>query len=195
VFRPKSAVRKQIDDRGTSQAPELQTSPPAASVIWLHGLGADGYDLSRSCANWSCRRHQPPGCVSACADARGDDQRRLRDAAWYDILGNDLVRREDETGIRESQRQVEAIIAREVDRAHRARASCWLASRRAARSRRTRACASEPVAGLLVLSAYLPLAATFEAERHQRATAPILMAHGRGDPVIPPRVRSAHATS
>ena len=100
------------------QAVELQTSPtPAASIIWLHGLGADGYDfvplvrqleLLQSPAARYVFPHAPTRPVTI---NRGYVMR-----AWYDILGTDLVQREDEQGIETSSRQVEALITREVER-------------------------------------------------------------------------------
>jgi len=107
--------------------------------------------------------------------------------AWYDILGTDLVRREDETSIRASQVAVERLIAREVERGV-ARARIVLAgfSQGAAITLQTGLRQSEPLAGLMVLSGYLPLADSLAAERAlQSARVPILMAHGESDPVIP----------
>ncbi len=100
------------------QSVELQTSPsPGASVIWLHGLGADGYDFVPVVRELELLKAPPARYVFPHAPTRpvtinGGYVMR----AWYDILGNDLVRHEDEPGIRDSQRQVEALIAREVER-------------------------------------------------------------------------------
>jgi phospholipase/carboxylesterase len=171
------------------QALELQTGPsPSASVIWLHGLGADGYDfvpvvreleLLKAPAARYVFPHAPTRAVTI------NSGYVMR--AWYDILGNDLVRREDETGIRESQKQVEALIAREVDRGTpRSRIVLAGFSQGGAITLHTGLRQREPVAGLLALSAYLPLASTFEAERAPESRGvPIMMAHGRSDPVIP----------
>lgn len=171
------------------QAIELQTSPaPSASIIWLHGLGADGYDfvplvrqleLLQSPAARYVFPHAPTRPVTI---NRGYVMR-----AWYDILGTDLVQREDEQGIETSSRQVEALITREVERGMpRARIVLAGFSQGGAITLHTGLRQREPLAGLLALSTYLPLAERFDAERDPAsASVPIFMAHGRVDPVIP----------
>jgi len=171
------------------QAVELQTSPtPGASIIWLHGLGADGYDFVPLVRELELLRAPPARYVFPHAPTRpvtinGGYVMR----AWYDILGNDLVRHEDDQGIRESQRQVEALIEREVERgAPRSRIVLAGFSQGGAIALQTGLRQHEPVAALLALSCYLPLAVEFDAERAPESRAvPIFMAHGRGDPVIP----------
>jgi phospholipase/carboxylesterase len=107
--------------------------------------------------------------------------------AWYDILGNDLVRREDERGIRASQSLVEALIARETGRGlPSARIVLAGFSQGGAIALQTGLRQTSPLAGLLALSTYLPLAATVEQERSvANASTPVFMAHGTSDPVIP----------
>ena len=107
--------------------------------------------------------------------------------AWYDIFGNDLVRREDEQGIDTSGQQVEALIEREVERGTpRARIVLAGFSQGGAITLHTGLRQRERLAGLLALSTYLPLAERFDAERDPAsASVPIFMAHGRVDPVIP----------
>jgi phospholipase/carboxylesterase len=171
------------------QALELQTHPaPNASVIWLHGLGADGYDFVpvvrelESLGTPAARYVFPHAPTRPVTINSGYVMR-----AWYDILGTDLVRREDEDGIRDSQRRIEALLAREVARGTPcSRIVLAGFSQGGAITLQTGLRQHEPLAGLLALSAYLPLAATFEAERAPASRAvPIFMAHGRGDPVIP----------
>ena len=171
------------------QAVELQTSPsPAASVIWLHGLGADGYDFvpvvrELELLKTPAARYVFPHAPTRAVTINGGYVMR----AWYDILGNDLVRREDEQGIRESQQQVEALIAREVERGTpRSRIVLAGFSQGGAIALQTGLRQREPLAALLALSTYLPLAAAFDAEREDVSrSVPIFMAHGRSDPVIP----------
>ena len=171
------------------QAIELQTSPsPAASVIWLHGLGADGYDFvpvvrELELLKTPAARYVFPHAPTRAVTINGGYVMR----AWYDILGNDLVRREDEQGIRESQQQVEALIAREVERGTpRSRIVLAGFSQGGAIALQTGLRQREPLAALLALSTYLPLAAAFDAEREDVSrSVPIFMAHGRSDPVIP----------
>jgi phospholipase/carboxylesterase len=173
----------------TLEAVELQTNPtPTASVIWLHGLGADGYDFvpvvrELEALGTPAARYVFPHAPTRPVTINGGYVMR----AWYDIYGNDLVRREDDVGIRESQRQVEALIAREVERGTpRSRIVLAGFSQGGAIALQTGLRQQQPLAALLALSTYLPLAAQFEAERAAVSrSVPIFMAHGRSDPVIP----------
>lgn len=178
------------DAAGTPlQAVELQThAHPDASVIWLHGLGADGYDFVPVVRELEALKAPPARYVFPHAPMRAvtiNNGYVMR--AWYDILGADLVRREDEAGVRESQRQVEALIARETGRGvPRSRIVLAGFSQGGAITLQTGLRQAEPLAGLLALSTYLPLAAGFASERAAGSqSVPIFMAHGRSDPVIP----------
>ena len=97
---------------------ELQTNPsPTATVLWLHGLGADGYDFvpvvrELQALGAPAARYVFPHAATMPVTINGGAVMR----AWYDILNTDLLRREDEKGIRTSQQQVEALIAREAER-------------------------------------------------------------------------------
>ena len=102
--------------------------------------------------------------------------------AWYDISFDGVDRRPDEGGIRASQAAVEALIAREKSRG--------IAAERIviagfSQGRQTGLRYAERLAGLMVLSSYLPLAASVAGERSAaNAATPIFMAHGRYDPMI-----------
>lgn len=173
----------------TLQAVELQTSAePAASIIWLHGLGADGYDFvplvrELELLQAPAARYVFPHAPTRPVTINGGFVMR----AWYDIFGNDLVRREDEQGIETSGRQVETLIEREVERGTpRARIVLAGFSQGGAITLHTGLRQREPLAGLLALSTYLSLADRFDAERDPASVSvPIFMAHGRADPVIP----------
>jgi phospholipase/carboxylesterase len=107
--------------------------------------------------------------------------------AWYDILGTDLVRREDERGIRASQGMVEALIEREVARGV-ARSRIVLAgfSQGGAITLHTGLRQPQPLAGLIALSCYLPLAESFAKEAAAASKGvPVFLAHGTQDPVVP----------
>ena len=168
---------------------ELQTRDrPDASVIWLHGLGADGYDFvpvvrELEALGAPAVRYVFPHAPLRPVTINGGYVMR----AWYDILGTDLTRREDQAAIRASQRAVELLIAREVERgAPPARIVLAGFSQGAAITLQTGLRQREPLAGLIALSGYLPLAESLAAERApQSARVPILMAHGASDPVIP----------
>jgi phospholipase/carboxylesterase len=168
---------------------ELETGPrPTAAVIWLHGLGADGYDfepivpelgLAATPAVRFVFPHAPmrPVTINGGAVMR----------AWYDILSLEGVRREDDAGVRASQAGVEALIAREASRGIPAgRIVLAGFSQGGAIALQTGLRHAERLAGIMALSTYLPLAASLAAEasaanRH----VPIFMAHGRDDGLIP----------
>ncbi|GAB4469699.1 MAG: alpha/beta hydrolase [Burkholderiaceae bacterium] len=171
------------------QAVELQTVPdPAATVIWLHGLGADGYDFvpivrELESLGAPAARYVFPHAPMRPVTINGGYVMR----AWYDILGTDLDRREDEAGIRASQAAVENLIAREVARGTPpARIVLAGFSQGGAIALHSGLRRPQPLAGLVALSCYLPLVDRFEAERHPAsARVPIFLAHGNADPVVP----------
>ena len=168
---------------------ELETGPrPTASVIWLHGLGADGHDfepivpeldLPEALSVRFVFPHAPlmPVTINGGAVMR----------AWYDVYNLDGVRREDEAGIRVSQQSVEALIAREKSRgAAAARVVLAGFSQGGAIALQTGLRHGETLAGIMALSTYLPLAAALAAEASPaNRRVPIFMAHGRHDPLIP----------
>jgi phospholipase/carboxylesterase len=168
---------------------EVETAPsPRAAVIWMHGLGADGYDfvdvppvlrLPEGLAVRFVFPHAPMQPVTI----NGGMVMR----AWYDIRPDAGARREDEQGLRQSQRHVEALIAREKARGLPA-ARIVLAgfSQGGAMALQTGLRHPERLAGLMALSCYLPLAdrVAAEASAANRAV-PIFLAHGTHDPLIP----------
>ncbi len=168
---------------------ELQTRPqPTASVIWLHGLGADGHDFVPVVRELEALGAPPARYVfphAATMPVTINDGAVMR--AWYDIVNVDLMRREDDKGIRASQRQVEALIAREAERGI-ARSRIVLAgfSQGGAIALQTGLRQTEPLAAIIALSCYLSLADTFVDERDpSSATVPVFMAHGTSDPIVP----------
>ena len=107
--------------------------------------------------------------------------------AWYDIAMADIGRLPDERGIRESRTQVEALIERERGRGI-ASSRIVLAgfSQGGAIALHTGLRHAAPLAGILALSTYLPLAETLPREASDaNAAVPVFMAHGTEDPVIP----------
>ncbi len=171
------------------QCVEVQTSPsPGATVILLHGLGADGYDFvpvvrELETHGAPAARYVFPHAPTMPVTINGGYVMR----AWYDILGADLVRREDERGIRASQGMVEALIEREVARGV-ARSRIVLAgfSQGGAITLHTGLRQPQPLAGLIALSCYLPLAESFSKEAAAGSKGvPVFLAHGTQDPVVP----------
>jgi len=167
---------------------ELETGRPAtASVIWLHGLGADGHDfepivpeldLPDALAVRFVFPHAPmqPVTINGGAVMR----------AWYDVDALEGQRREDGAGVRASQALVEELIASEKKRGL-AAARIVLAgfSQGGAIALHTGLRHAEPLAGIMALSTYLPLASTLAAEAAANRATPIFMAHGVHDPLIP----------
>ena len=170
------------------QTIEIESAPnPTAAVIWLHGLGADGNDFVPIVRELDLSGSQPirfifPTAPTMPVTINGGYVMR----AWYDIFTPDLVRREDEPGLRASQALVEALIAKEKARGIPAdRIVLAGFSQGCAMTLQTGLRHPEKLAGLMCLSGYLPMAATIDAERNAANQAtPIFMAHGRQDPVV-----------
>jgi phospholipase/carboxylesterase len=165
---------------------DIETAPqPRASVIVLHGLGADGndfvpvareLDLSALGGVRFVFPHSPTRPVSINGG--------YVMPAWYDILGPGQP--EDEAGLRASQALVAALIAREVARGVPASRIVLAGfSQGCAMTLMTGLRQPERLAGLACLSGYLPLAAQTAAERNAHHDLPIFMAHGRSDGMIP----------
>ena len=167
---------------------ERETGPePRASIIVLHGLGADGNDFVPVARELDLAAIGPVRFVFPHAPTRpvtinGGHVMR----AWYDVLGAELNRREDEPGLRASQALVEEVIAREKARGVPASRIVLAGfSQGCAMTFMTGLRHAERLAGLVGLSGYLPLAAQAAAERHAaNRDVPVFMAHGRADPVI-----------
>ena len=168
---------------------EIETAPnPTASIIILHGLGADGNDFVPICDELDLAAVGPVRFVFPHAPVRPvtiNGGMRMR--AWYDITGADLLRREDEAGLRESRLEVAALLAREQARGVAPVRTVLMGfSQGSAMALLTGLRHAERLAGLVALSGYLPLAASTAAERSTaNADTPVFMAHGRFDGVVP----------
>ena len=177
---------------------EITTSiQPKFSVIWLHGLGADGNDFAPVVPELNVddipiRFIFPHAPVMPITINGGMPMR-----AWYDLYMLDLVRHEDEKGLRDSQQLINGLIARENARGI-ATENIVLAgfSQGCAMTLQTALRLEESLAGLVCLSGYLPLASKIATERHAaNQNTPIFMAHGTADPVVPfQRAKEAHTT-
>jgi len=160
----------------------------SASVIWLHGLGADGHDFVpvvpelKLPASPGIRFVFPHAPVRPVTLNMG-----MRMRAWYDIKTLTAEGRADEQGLRESVAMVEALVAAER--------ALGVASQRIVIAGFSQGGAvalhaalrhAEPLAGILALSAYLPLQAVLAGELAEaNRGVPILMCHGQLDPVLP----------
>jgi len=168
---------------------EIETAPnPAATVIVMHGLGADGNDFVSLVNELDLSGVGPvrfvfPNAPVIPVTINGGYQM----PAWYDIAAPDLASQEDEAGLRRSQAAIEALIAGEKARG--------IAAERIVVAGFSQGCAmalmtglrhTERLAGIVGLSGYLPIAATTAAERHAaNHETPVFLAHGRQDPVVP----------
>ena len=166
---------------------EVETAAnPRASVIVLHGLGADGNDFVPVAEQLDLAAVGPVRFVFPHSPTRPVSiNGGYVMPAWYDILGPGAA--EDEAGLRASQALVEALIANEVARGVPASRIVLAGfSQGCAMTLMTGLRQADRLAGLACLSGYLPLAAKTEAERHPGNHAlPIFMAHGRSDGMIP----------
>ena len=168
---------------------EIETGPSAqAAVIWMHGLGADGHDFEPIVPELdlpdglSVRFVFPHAPLRPVTINGGAVMR-----AWYDVTGLGGARREDEQGVRASQRDIEALIEREKKRGL-AAGQIVLAgfSQGGAMALQTGLRHPERLAGLVVLSSFLPLANALAAEvSPANQDVSIFMAHGTHDPMIP----------
>jgi phospholipase/carboxylesterase len=167
---------------------------PRHSIIWLHGLGADGEDFVPIAEQMNLPvpvRYVFPHAPMRPVTINGGYVMR----AWYDILvaaptgelGTEGDGMQDAEGIRASQVEIEKLIEQEKQRGI-AAVNIYLAgfSQGGAIVLHTGLRHSEQLGGILALSSYLPLAGAFAREASPGATGqPIFMAHGRDDPVIP----------
>jgi phospholipase/carboxylesterase len=160
---------------------------PAASLIVLHGLGADGHDFVPIAQELDLRavggaRFVFPHAPMRPVTMNGGYVMR----AWYDIAGTPQARVEDEAGLRASQELIESLIERERQRGVPASRIVLMGfSQGCALTLLTGLRHAERLAGLVGLSGYLPLASRTAAERSvANAGVPIFLAHGREDPMI-----------
>jgi len=171
------------------EAIEIETAAsPGASIIWLHGLGADGHDFVDVVPELALPGRPGVRFVFPHAPMRpvtinGGYVMR----AWYDIRDDSGVRREDPAGVRASQKAIEALIEREKERGVPAGAIVLAGfSQGGAMALYTGLRYGERLAGVMALSCSLPLADTLAAEAAPaNRDVPIFMAHGTHDPMIP----------
>jgi len=171
---------------------ELETGKnPKSSIIWMHGLGADGNDFVPIVNELDLSGLAPIRFVFPHAPMRAvtiNNGHVMR--AWYDVSFGDLEgksRRPDAVGLHESQAQIEALIAREIERGSAAEHIVLAGfSQGGAVTLQTGLRHPRKLAGLMVLSSYLPMPDTLplEASPANKAT-PVFMAHGVYDPVVP----------
>ncbi|MFC0676620.1 alpha/beta hydrolase [Lysobacter korlensis] len=167
---------------------EHETGPqPQWTVLWLHGLGADGHNFAPIVPelvgrDWPAVRfvfpHAPVRPVTI--------NNGVRMRAWYDIRDFNLANRADREGVEQSIAQVEALIAREVERGiDPSRIVLAGFSQGGAVTLAVGLQRTQPLAGLVVLSAYLTAVPNADDVPEAARRQPAFIAHGSHDPVVP----------
>lgn len=158
---------------------------PVGSIIWLHGLGADGYDFEpivpelRLPAGLPLRFVFPHAPVRPVTINGGMAMR-----AWYDIVSLDAEGRADADGVRESTALLEGLVAREIERGiDEDRIVIAGFSMGGAIAINTALTTKRKLAGLMALSTYLPIAAEADRSTSSREL-PVFMGHGNFDPMV-----------
>jgi len=168
----------------------IEIGPETAerSIIWLHGLGANGHDFEPIVQELNF----PPEAKIRFIFPNAPNRNVTINAgvsmpAWYDIRAMDFTNYEDDEGIHTSQKQIEQLIENERQRGVQAK-NIILAgfSQGGAIALQTALRYQHTLAGVMALSAYLPLANTLETEASKlNKSIAIFQAHGTHDPVIP----------
>jgi len=165
---------------------EISSGDATHSVIWLHGLGADGHDfepiVNELTLTQSIRFIFPHAPKMAVTINNG-----MIMPAWYDIRSSQIDNLQDETGIKKSQHAILALIEKEIERGIKSE-NIILAgfSQGGAIALHTALRYEYPLAGIMGLSTYLPLAETVENEINEaNRSTPIFLAHGGYDPIVP----------
>lgn len=167
----------------------LETSPhPDAAIIWLHGLGADGHDFESIVPELNLPetlriRFIFPHAPSMPVTVNGGYVM----PAWYDISGGGVLAGEDEKGLRRSQQQIIELIEAEKKKGIPANRIILAGfSQGGAMTLFSGLRYPQKLAGLMVLSGYLPLSEALTAEMSEaNAKTAIFMAHGKQDSVVP----------
>ncbi|MEX2496313.1 MAG: alpha/beta fold hydrolase [Woeseia sp.] len=165
---------------------------PKSSVIWLHGLGADGHDFEAVVPELGLPREAGIRFVFPHAPTRPvtiNNGMTMR--AWYDILSFDRAGQQDEKGVRDSAKLIEQLVEREHERGSGYdRIVVAGFSQGGAIALHTALRFPQRLAGVMALSTYLPVGHLFaeeiaENESLRSRNLPIFMAHGSFDPVLP----------
>lgn len=161
-----------------------QTEKPVASVIWMHGLGADGFDFEPvvNALNLPQVRFILPHAPYRPVTLNNGYEMR----AWYDIIGLGGTSPQDEAGIKAMQSEIDALIADELALGISADKILLAGfSQGGAMALHTALRYSIRLAGVLALSTYLPLRPLLKQEKsNENQNIPILMAHGTFDQII-----------
>ena len=175
---------------------EIASDNATHSVIWLHGLGANGHDFEPIVDELTLAQnirfifpHAPEMPVTI--------NNGMIMPAWYDIRLSQIDMAQDADGIKKSQHEILALIERETERGIKSE-NIILAgfSQGGAIALHTALRYEKPLAGIMALSTYLPLAETVEHEINDaNINTPIFLAHGIHDPVVPLQLASNTQTT
>lgn len=161
---------------------------PVASIIWLHGLGADGHDFEPIVPELELPDDLPVRFVFPNAPYRpvtlnGGYVMR----AWYDIAIDARGFHQDAAHIRESEQYLRELVAQEQEQGTASRRIVLAGfSQGAAMALHTGLRYGEPLAGILALSMPIPLAERIPGEMHaSNRQTPVFLAHGTDDPIVP----------
>ncbi|MFT5464033.1 MAG: phospholipase/carboxylesterase [Planctomycetota bacterium] len=166
---------------------EVEPDEPAtATVVWLHGLGADGHDFEPvvpMLGDLPGVRFVFPHAPSIPVTVNGGAVM----PAWYDILGLELQRRVDEDGVRLSAERVSALLVRERTRGIESKRTILAGfSQGGAIALHLGLRHPERLAGVMALSAYISFDGNLDEERHPaNFEVPIFQGHGVLDPMVP----------
>jgi len=173
--------------------PAVRIEPKGAeySVIWLHGLGADGHDFKPIVSDLNFRNKAKTRFIFPHAPAQSVTiNNGYVMPAWYDIHGIGEEYEQDEAGVRLSEQRIKALIDYEASQGI-AFDKMLIAgfSQGGAIALHTALRFAEKLAGILALSTYLPLHESIAKERSEtNRSIPIMMMHGEYDPVVPIRL-------
>lgn len=165
---------------------EIDSGNSTHSVIWLHGLGADGHDFEPIVNELNLQHsirfifpHAPSMPVTV--------NNGMTMPAWYDIAAAQINQQQDGIGIRRSQSAILALIEREIERGINSQDIILAGfSQGGAIALHTGLRFEKPLAGIMGLSTYLPLVSSVENEiTDANASTSLFLAHGTHDPVIP----------
>ena len=161
---------------------------PKGSVIWMHGLGADCWDFVSIVKELGLPDELPLRFIFPQAPTRAitiNGGHKM--PGWYDIAMNELERKPDEAGIRESQTAIDVLIENEIALGIDADKIILAGfSQGGAIALQVGLRNKHQLAGILALSTYLTLGDSLAREKSiANANIPILMAHGTQDPVVP----------
>lgn len=158
-----------------------------ASIIWLHGLGADGRDFAGIVDQLGLpKNHRLRFIFPSAPFMNVTVNQGMLMRAWYDIYDLNMLDKEDATGVRNSQQQIEEFIKHEIVQGI-AYNRIVLAgfSQGGAMALYTALRCPEPLCGVIALSAYLPLSKNLADQHLRHVNMPIFMAHGMFDPIVP----------